>query len=219
MYHGDGVFAASVSPAGGYTILQDPTDTSLSVSPATVTYGHEQAALITALTFPRYPDNSAYQVDTTSLALPGRGFICYGGCFVTLPATAYPAGTVKASAAFAGNLVLAASSSPVRTLLVRKATSKTVLTLSAVKVTYGHEQKERLSVTVSPQYAGTPGGVVTIKHGTTVLCKVTLSNGKGSCTLSATRLAVGVDHLFAAYAGNGNFTASSSAPKALTIVG
>jgi ribosomal protein L27 len=124
------------------------------------------------------------------------------------------------TASYAGNEILGASSSQAITFQVLKATSTTTLTLSTAKVTFGHEQTERLSVKVSPRWAGTPGGVVTIKHGTTVLCKITLSSGKGSCTLSAKALAVGADRrLFATYAGNGNFTGSSSAAKDLAVVG
>jgi hypothetical protein len=62
-----------------------------------------------------------------------------------------------------------------------KSASKTVLTLSATKVTYGDEQVEKLSVTVSPEFAGpTPTGKVSISESKTTLCVITLSSGKGS---------------------------------------
>ena len=56
-----------------------------------------------------------------------------------------------------------------------KATSKTALKLSSKKVTYGDEQAEHLSVTVSPQHSGpTATGTVTIKASATTLCVIKL---------------------------------------------
>ena len=54
------------------------------------------------------------------------------------------------------------------------------LTLSAAKVTYGHERSERLTVKVTGQYAGTPGGKVTVKSGKTTVCTITLTAGKAA---------------------------------------
>jgi hypothetical protein len=224
VYGGDSLFAGSTSGPQSYTILKDPTTTALNESPATVTYGDEQTSLITALTNPEYQPAGGGPFGTINLTLsPGFGglsgiFSCYGGCFITFPATAYPAGTVKITSSYAGNDVLGGSSSQVRIFQINKATSRTVLTLSTTKITYGKEQAERLTVRVSPQYAGTPGGKVTIKHGTAVVCTITLAHGTSSCALAARTLPVGTDHLIATYPGNGNFAGSVTAPKALTVV-
>ena len=99
-----------------------------------------------------------------------------------------------------------------------KATSKTTLSLSATKVTYGHEQAEHLTVTVTPRYSGIPAGKVTIKTGTTTACTVTLASGKGSCTLGASKLRAGTYTLVAAYPGSSDFTSSTSAKKTITVV-
>jgi hypothetical protein len=107
------------------------------------------------------------------------------------------------------------ASAPLR---VGKATSKTALKLSATKVTYGNEQTEHLAVTVSPQYSGsTPTGTVTIKQAATTLCTITLSSGKGSCTLSAKKLPVGTYYLVARYGGSANFGSSASVTETLTV--
>jgi hypothetical protein len=100
-----------------------------------------------------------------------------------------------------------------------KATSKTSLKLSSKKVTYGDEQAEHLSVTVSPQYSGiTPTGSVTIKVSARTLCVIKLKSGKGSCMLSPKRLNAGTYHLVAAYGGSANFKGSTSAKETLTVV-
>ncbi|MCW2932904.1 MAG: hypothetical protein JWM19_3866, partial [Actinomycetia bacterium] len=45
-----------------------------------------------------------------------------------------------------------------------------------------------------------------------------LASGKGSCTLSATKLPAGTHALAAAYPGSSDFTSSTSATKTLTVV-
>jgi hypothetical protein len=93
----------------------------------------------------------------------------------------------------------------------------TTLALSAGTVTYGHEQGEKISVKVSPAYAGPASGTVTIKAGNTVLCKVTLASGAGSCKLGAKQLAPGTDHVAAGYPGATYFASSASATKTLKV--
>jgi hypothetical protein len=94
----------------------------------------------------------------------------------------------------------------------------TALKLAARKVIYGHEQVLNLSVTVSPQYSGsTPTGTVTVKESTTTLCVITLSSGKGSCTLSAKKLPVRTYRLVATYGGSTDFAGSASAKETLTV--
>ena len=82
----------------------------------------------------------------------------------------------------------------------------------------GKEQTEHLTVTVAAQYSGTPGGKVTIKAGTTTVCVITLSSGKGSCALAARKLRVGTHTLVAVYSGNSDFTRSTSTKKTLKVV-
>jgi hypothetical protein len=103
-------------------------------------------------------------------------------------------------------------------LTVGKATTKTALKLSATDVTYGHEQIERLSVTVSSQHSGsTPTGMVAIKASATTLCVIKLKSAKGSCSLSAQRLKTGTYHLVATYDGSVNFKGSTSTKETLTV--
>jgi len=70
---------------------------------------------------------------------------------------------------------------------------------------------------VTPQYAGTPTGAVTVKESTTTLCTITLSAAKGSCTLSSTKLPAGTYSLLATYNGSTNFAGSTSAKGTLTV--
>jgi hypothetical protein len=103
------------------------------------------------------------------------------------------------------------------TLTAAKATTATALSLSAAKVTYGHEQAERLTVTVTSHNSGTPGGKVTIKTGRTTVCTITLASGRGHCTLTPRQLRRGTYRLIASYPGSSHFTGSASARKTLVV--
>jgi len=130
----------------------------------------------------------------------------------------YAPGTLKFVATYSGGGKYRTSSGSANLKLLRAA-SKTSLTRSAATVTFGHEQAERLSVRVTPQYAGTPPGTVTVKSGAAVVCVITLAGGAGSCTLPAAKLAAGSYQLTASYAGSASFAPSTSAKLALTVAG
>jgi hypothetical protein len=138
-----------------------------------------------------------------------------GSC--TIPAAEFSAGPHALTARYGGALGFAASSSAARPFSVVKATSKTTLTLSAARVREGHEQAEKLTVKVIAQYAGTPGGTVTITAGRVRICVITLKLTTGSCRLGARTLHVGTYQVLAAYGGNPDFKASASPKKPLTV--
>jgi hypothetical protein len=125
----------------------------------------------------------------------------------------------QASNAGRGNAATYSAAPPVqREITVRKAATKTALTLATGTVQYGHEQSGKLTVAVTfTGSAPAPTGTVTIKEGSTILCAVKLSSGRGSCTLSASKLTVGTYHLTASYGGDANFTASTAPSKTLTV--
>jgi hypothetical protein len=194
-----------------------PTSTSISLSATKVTYGHEQSEHVSVTVTSQHGvpggavtvKSGAVTACTITLA-SGKG-----GC--TLAAAKLPGGTQHLTASYGGSAAFAGSVSAAKTLTVAKATSKTALSLSAGTVTFGHEQSEHLSVAVTPQFSGAPGGKVSVKTGATTVCTITLASGKGKCTLTARKLSRGKHTLVAAYPGNGNFTSSASAKKVLTV--
>jgi hypothetical protein len=149
-------------------------------------------------------------------ALSGSHGVARGSCSITEKT----AGRYSLKASYPGDTIFRSSSTPRSTpLTIGRATSKTSLGLSSTTVTYGQEQTERLSVTVSPQFPGSsPTGVVAIKESTTAVCAITLSLGKGSCRLSANKLKAGLYHVVATYDGSGNFRGSASVKKILNVV-
>ncbi len=139
-----------------------------------------------------------------------------GSC--VLSATALPLGVYSIVATYSGNPYFSASASPAQSRTVAKAASKTALKLSEAKVTYGDEQAEKMSVTVTSAFTGVvPSGTVTITESTRTLCVITLSSGAGSCVLSATAIPAGTYSIVATYSGDAYFGGSASPGQSLTV--
>jgi hypothetical protein len=120
-------------------------------------------------------------------------------------------------ASYGGDTNFIPSTSAPSSLTIAKASSTTTLSLSAPSVIFGSEQKEHFAVTVAARFAGTPTGTVSIKSGTLLLCKATLTAGKGLCAPGAKALPVGSHTVTASYGGDANFSSSHCAGKTLTV--
>jgi len=213
--------------AGGYSysaarafVVKEATAsaTTLSLAKATATYGDEQTvqASVTVSS-----GDGGTPTGTATISAGSRRLcatkLTSGAASCALPAAALSVGTYQLTASYGGDSTFVASDSPSSTLTVSKATSRTRLSLSKIKVTYGHEDSERLSVAVFAQYAGVPSGKVVVTAGKATICAIKLRSGKGSCVLRPRQLKVGTHRLRAAYAGGTDF-AGSSAQKTLTVV-
>jgi hypothetical protein len=193
--------------------------TTLKVSTTDLTYGHEQTAHLSVTVSPKHP--GTVPIGKVTIGESGTALCVItlsagkGSC--TLSAKRLNTGIYQLTASYGGRTNLSGSLSARETLIVVKAATKTALKLTTTTVTYGQEQTERLSVAVSSQYGGTmPTGTVTVKASMTTLCRITLSSGRGSCTLSARKLRAGTYGLVAIYGGSTNFKGSTSAKKTLT---
>ncbi len=89
------------------------------------------------------------------------------------------------------------------------APTTTAVSLSASSVTFGHEQTEKVQVTVSAA-SGTPTGTVTVSSGSAKVCTISLASGQGSCTLTATQFGAGTVSLVARYVGPAWYAPSTS---------
>jgi hypothetical protein len=99
-----------------------------------------------------------------------------------------------------------------------RAHTSTALTLSAKRIGYGHEQGERLTVTVRSRLTGVPTGIVVISAKAKTICTLRrLTHGTASCTLTRNQLRPGRYRLTARYSGSSVFLGSKSAAKALTV--
>ena len=117
-------------------------------------------------------------------AMPGAGGLNTGG-------NAQPWGVSCASAASCSAVGFYSTAAGELGFLASGAlpqTASVALALSATRLTYVQEQRERFTVKASPQHSGVPAGTVTVRAGSTGLCVITLRSGKGGCTLSARKL-------------------------------
>jgi len=77
---------------------------------------------------------------------------------------------------------------------------------------------QTFSVTVAPQFAGTPTGTVTLKDSSTTIATITLSGGGGSITNSTLVSAIlGAHSLSAVYYGDDNFITSTSSTNTFIV--
>ena len=217
---------ASYAPAPQ---VQDPipvakatSQTVLSLSSPSETYGQEKSLVITVTVSPQFAGTPTGTVTVVA----GSKTLCSkvplsSGKATCSPAsaTALTVGKYGITATYSGSAQFDASTSSATTLTIAKATSETVLSLSKSSVAFGQEKSLVISVTVSPQFAGTPTGTVTVVAGSKTLCsKVPLSSGKATCSpASATILPNGKYSVKATYSGSAQFGTSTSAAKSLTI--
>jgi Bacterial Ig-like domain (group 3) len=216
-YVGDTRYAGSTSAPKNLAVAKTSSRTTLGLSATKVTYGAEQRERITVSVKP------AYGTPTGHVTVKAGSTVV---CVITLRSgrgtcspspTRLAAGSHKISASYGGSADVASSTSAPRTLSAIKASSKATLSLSAAKVTYGREGSEKISVKVAPQYAGTPGGTVTVKANGATLAVIRLESGMGSYTLPPKRLAAGTYSLSATYSGNADFGRSASGQRSLTV--
>lgn len=212
---------AGTSELVGYVSEQvpvAPTATTISLSPRSVPYGREQAEKVTVRV------SAAAGTPTGAVTVrSGSATVCtislaggHGSC--TPGATRFGVGSVRLAASYAGPAWFAASASPAATFQVTRAGTKTALHLSAGTVKHGHENAELLTVRVTPQYAGTPAGSVTVAAGRTTVCVIRLGKGAGSCRLPASKLGTGTYRLVARYGGAAGFGGSASGAAVLRVV-
>jgi hypothetical protein len=102
---------------------------------------------------------------------------------------------------------------------VSKAPAAVALKLSAAQLTYGAEQSEVFSATVSTSASDpTPTGTVTISAGSLTICAIPLSAGTGSCSVARSQLAAGTYVLTADYPGDADTAISTSASTRLLVL-
>lgn len=85
------------------------------------------------------------------------------------------------------------------------------LTLTKTEIVYGHENAERISVTVTSPDGTPPGTVrVTANSNEFTICTITLKSGHGSCTLTQKQLKPNSYTFAGTYLGAASFASSAS---------
>ena len=141
-----------------------------------------------------------------------------GACSIAGPTVSYlHPGTCVIDANQAGNADYNAAAQVQQAVSVAKGGTSIHLKFSSPTMSYGHENADRITVTVAPQFPGTkPRGKVTISGAGKKLCELKLSAaGKASCSLRASELKIGSYRLSTSYAGSSDFTGRSSKTRLL----
>ncbi len=133
----------------------------------------------------------------------------------TLPC-AFDAGTHSISAAYAGDMFFLGSMTAAQNEIVDKAGTTTVVATSANPSPFGAQLVLTASVSVNPPANGTPTGTVTFMSGTTTLGTGMLDTN-GHAVFSTSALAAGAYSITATYGGDGDRSASTSAPQSEQI--
>jgi hypothetical protein len=219
-YQGDENDVKGSFDSAPVTVGKASTTVTLDLTSKTATYGDEEAVQASVTVSPEYSGSPTHTVTVMS----GTTTVCTitlssaaGSC--KLAATALGAGSQTLTATYGGDLNFTASPPVSAPLTILAATTRTTLSLSGSKMTYGDEQALRISVAITPEYAASsPTGTVTVKEPATTLCTITLAAGKGSCVLPASRLGAGTYHLVAIYTESADFKGSTSSSATVTVL-
>jgi sugar lactone lactonase YvrE len=211
-YNGDSLYnSASSSNAATVTVANYvQTSLQLLLSPSAPEGGYSYGqtvvatATVAALAGSDVPDGVVtFTLDGNAQSVALSGGVASYSFTITL-------GSHQLIASYAGNTNFAGGQKS--TSFAVKATTQTTLQASSTAVQAG--VSITLAATVSSTVA-TPAGTVSFYNGVTLLGAVTLSSGSASLALSS--LPAGSDSLTAVYAGNDNYTASTSSTTTVAV--
>lgn len=204
-YNGDANDAASTSAAINVTVNPVASAVSLSAAPATINFGG--STTLTAAISPAGATGSVTFRDGANVL--GTQTVTNGAA--SFVAAGLSTGNHSLTASYSGDANDAASTSAAVQVTVNQTASTTTLSASPATVAFG--SPTTLTATVGPAGAT---GVVTFRDGTTVLGTGTLAGGVA--TFPAANLAGGSHTLSASYAGDTNFSGSTSTSAVTVIV-
>jgi hypothetical protein len=232
-FFADPPYVGSVASSNPWTVAQAHGYPSLTVHPASVTYGNEHSAVFNVTVAPEFtnggtPSGTVTVQDTSNDVLCTVTLVAGAGSCSTpnTPAgdTALGVGNYQLYATYNGdsNFSGTDSSGSPQSFSISQASTTTGLKLSSATVTSGHENAERLKVQVKSKYPVALAGQVTIiakaaHHKPVIVCVVTLNSGKGSCKLKAKALRPETYKLTATFGGSADILTSISPKKKVTV--
>jgi hypothetical protein len=208
-----GIYWDSNSASHGFVgqLSTTATTTTLTASPSTAVFG--QPVTLTA----SVAAGSAAPSDGESVYLYANGALLDAATLTSgqsaYTTTSLPLGTYSLTASYGGDAAYQGSATTTAaTVTVGQATTTTALTTSSATPASG--ETVTLTATVTGEYGGTASGQVTFASNGTTLGTATLS---GNVATYSTTLADGIDSLTATYAGDTNFTGSTSSAVKETV--
>ena len=217
----------SSNVAGTETVHAVATTTGLTATPASLTYG-QATSLQATLSFSSglTPGGTVAFCDggsagdatfcQTGTMLCGNAALTATSPYTAACAPALAAGTHSITARYVGDGHFAASVSAAQSVAVAPADTSTVLSLVPSSIVLGDSVQAKAILTVTAPGVGVPSGTITVSDGGSgVGDSCTIALAATTCMLTPT--STGPLSVTAAYAGDTNFDASSSAPSALVV--
>ena len=197
---------------GAYEFMLTPTTTTLNVDPTSPVYG--QTVTLTATVSPTTATGTvSFQDGSTPLTCMGGNQTLNGGT-ANCSINSFPVGTYSDLTAVYSSDSSHATSQGTTSLTVTQASTTTTITADTPDPSaVGQAVPAQYAVAVVAPGAGTPTGTVTVSDGVDS-CVGTVAAGGCAVTLHT----VGPRTLTASYAGDGNFTGSTSAGVAHSVL-
>jgi len=209
VYAGDANFTGSTSPAVSPVVNKAATTTTVVASPNPSVFG--QPVTLTATTSAVSPGTGT-PTGTASFfdgaTLLGTAMLNAAGQAAFTTST-LALGTHSITAVYAGDANFTGSTSPAVSPVVNKAASTTTVASSPNPSVFGQSVTLTATATAVSPGAGTPTGTASFFDGATLLGTATL-NAAGQASFTTSTLAVGTHSITAVYAGDANFTGSTS---------
>lgn len=214
-YSGDVTFLGSTSPVFTQTVDRAATATALSTNPISTVFG--QSVALSATVTVTAPGGG---VPTGNVSFfDGAAFVgsaALVGSTATLNTSSLSTGSHTLTAVYNGDFSFLGSTSAAQVQQVNPASTTSTVTANPNPSVVGQAVVFTVTVAAVPPGAGTPAGAVTFFVDGQPQPPVNL-NGAGQATLTTSSLGVGGHTITAQYAGNVNFSGSSSVPFAQTV--
>jgi uncharacterized repeat protein (TIGR01451 family) len=207
VYAGDANFTTSTSPVLVQVVNQGTTSTAVTSSVNPTVFGESTTftATVTVLTGVATPTGTVNFFDGATNI--GSGTL-NASLQATLNIASLSVGAHSITAVYVGDANFTGSTSPAITQTVNQAATSTAVVSSANPSVFGQSVTITATVSATAPGAGTPTGTVNFFDGATNIGTGTLA--AGVATLSTSSLSVGAHSITAVYAGDTNFTGSTS---------
>jgi N-acetylneuraminic acid mutarotase len=214
-YAGTTLFAASNSSTVSQTVNQASTTTTLALTTGTNSSVFGQSLTFTA-TVAAVASGAGTPTGTVTFkdgaATIGTGTL-NGSSVATLTTTTLAVGSHSITAVYAGDTNFTTSTSSSLSQTVNQAgTTTTITSHTPSPSVVGQPVTINFTVAATAPGSGTPTGTVTVSDGT-LNCSASVATG--SCSITFT--VAGTKSLTASYAGDTNFTSSTSTPTSHTV--
>ena len=209
VYSGGGNYLGSTSAVLSQVVDGAPTATQVTASVNPSTFGQAVTLTATVSGTGGTPTGSVDFYDGSTKI--GTGALVVG--VATLAVSNLAVGTRSITANYTGDATFASSTSNTLSQVVNLAATTVSVTASPNPSTLG--QNVTFTASVSGAAGGTPTGRITFKDGVVVLGQGTLSGGTTSFATAS--LTVGTRSITALYAGDGQFSSSTSSALSQTV--